>query len=170
MFTGHLSVALAAKSTRLRVPLWVLAIAAFGSDLVEIALQAARIGDPGQMRSHSIPAVLVIASLCALVVHAVWRDVAGALATAGLALSHVLLDYLTGTKPSWPGGPQIGMRLYAHPTRDLALELGFLILGGYAYWRCRGYGGGFIRRFSYLAALCLIALMQILWRQWLRSA
>jgi len=40
-----------------------------------------------------------------------------------------LLDWITGFKPTWPGGPMIGLMLYEHPIADFVAE-GIVIFGG----------------------------------------
>ena len=44
---------------------------------------------------------------------------------AALALtyaSHWPADYVTGLKPTWPGGPQVGLLLYRHSAADAVVE------------------------------------------------
>ena len=41
----------------------------------------------------------------------------------------MLLDWITGHKPTWPGGTMIGLNLYARPLVDLVVE-GTLIAAG----------------------------------------
>jgi hypothetical protein len=55
--------------------------------------------------------------------------------TGAVTVSHVLADYVTGLKPTWPGGPAIGLELYSHPLGDLAVETGLLALGWLLYRR-----------------------------------
>jgi len=42
-------------------------------------------------------------------------------------VAHALADYVTGLKPTWPGGPMIGMRLYSYPWIDFVVET--LVIG-----------------------------------------
>src|SRR4029077_11143699 len=55
--------------------------------------------------------------------------------TGAVGASHVLADYVTGLKPTWPGGPTIGLNLYSHPLGDLAVETVVLALGWLLYRR-----------------------------------
>jgi membrane-bound metal-dependent hydrolase YbcI (DUF457 family) len=61
-----------------------------------------------------------------------WR---GGLVVAGVVVSHVVLDWMTGYKPTWPGGPMIGLRLYERPALTLAIEIVVLALGALLYRR-----------------------------------
>jgi hypothetical protein len=42
---------------------------------------------------------------------------------------------VTGLKPTWPGGPIIGLQLYAHPLGDLVVETAVLVIGWLVYRR-----------------------------------
>ncbi len=65
---------------------------------------------------------------------AITRDGIGACVVAVTIASHYGLDYFTGIKPTWPGGPAIGLDLYERPAIDLMLE-GFVILAGWLLYR-----------------------------------
>jgi hypothetical protein len=52
---------------------------------------------------------------------------------ATVVVSHALLDFLTGTKPTWIGGPVVGLGLYHHPVIDFAIEAIVLVAGWLIY-------------------------------------
>lgn len=136
MIAGHLGIALAAKRVRERVALALLVIAAILPDLVETAgCRAGLDVTTAAMWSHSIPAVSILALLVAGGYWLVAGDGAGGALLGGLVVSHMLADYLTGRKPTWPGGPTIGLGLYAHPTVDFVLESAVIIAGWILYRR-----------------------------------
>ena len=62
------------------------------------------------------------ATLAALIYALVRRNLADAGVVWLTYASHWPADYLTGYKPTWPGGPWLGQMLYARPTTDLLLE------------------------------------------------
>ncbi len=135
MVAGHLGIVLLGKGLRRQVPLWVLLAAALSSDLVSAVLVLTGVGDPAQMRSHSIPVVIPTAAALALPYLAASGDRKGAWLVALTSLSHVLADYLTGSKPTWPGGPFIGLGLYRYPILDLMLETTVVAVGWLVYRR-----------------------------------
>ena len=110
MYIGHLGLALAAKRLRRDAPMWVLVFATQGCDWIQ-AVACTRNPDTSAMWSHSLPAAAALAALVALLAFAVTRNGASAALAAGVAVSHVLVDYITGRKPTWPGGPIIGLDL-----------------------------------------------------------
>jgi len=77
--------------------------------------------------------------LCALVgfvaYAAATRAWTGALVIAAVILSHMVLDWITGYKPTWPGGPMIGLRLYDHPVADFVAEGIVIFVGALLYGR-----------------------------------
>jgi hypothetical protein len=129
MYIGHVGAALGAKRVRGSIGLLVLLIATYTPDWVDAGLCVVGAYKPHEMLSHSIPAVLLFA-LVGFVAYAVaTRDWTGALVIAAVILSHLLLDWITGYKPTWPGGPMIGLQLYDHPLADFVAE-GIVILAG----------------------------------------
>lgn len=133
MYVGHVGAALGAKRLAPSVALGTLVVAAYLPDWVDATLcLAGRYGN-GQMLSHSVPAVIVLAILAAGT-QLRSRDRGAALIVAAVVVSHVLLDYLTGTKPTWPGGPMIGLELYSRPLIEFFLEAA-VIVGGWIFYR-----------------------------------
>lgn len=152
MIVGHVGIALGAKGVRPKVPTWLLLLAALLPDIVDLAIGFA--GQPSgvsAMWSHSIPAVCVLAAAFAVGGWIAYRDGRTAALLGALVLSHVLADYITGRKPSWPGGPSIGLRLYSRPALDFALEAAVIVAGWLLYRRALGARA---RRAPVAFALC----------------
>jgi hypothetical protein len=133
MYIGHVGAALAAKRVRASVGLLVLLIATYAPDWIDTGMCVAGAFNPSEMYSHSIPAVLVLALAAFALYGAITRDWTGAFLVAGVVLSHMLLDWITGYKPTWPGGPMFGLRLYDRPIADFIAE-GLTILVGTVFY------------------------------------
>ncbi|MEO5590097.1 MAG: metal-dependent hydrolase [Gemmatimonadaceae bacterium] len=134
MYAGHVGIALGAHGLRRAVPLWLLIIASQLPDWTDAALCLSGIRPevPG-MYSHSLPAVLVLAAIASGAFFAFSRDWEGILLVAAVVLSHVLMDYVTGIKPLWPGGAMIGLQLYHAPAIDFVIETVVVIAGWFLY-------------------------------------
>ena len=129
MYVGHVGAALAGKRARTSIGLLVLLIATYAPDWVDTGLCVFNSYDEAAMLSHSIPAVGVLAALAFLFYSIATRDVRGAVIVAVVVLSHYVLDLVTGYKPTWPGGPMIGLQLYWHPVADFVAECVVLFAG-----------------------------------------
>lgn len=135
MYAGHVGLALGAKGLRKALPLWALIIASQLPDWADASVCLAGINSPiPGMFSHSLPAIAILTIVGALVYLTTTRDVAGAAFVGALVISHVLGDYVTGLKPTWSGGPMIGLRLYQHPALDFVAEA-VVILAGWTLYR-----------------------------------
>jgi hypothetical protein len=134
VYAGHIGVALGAHGIRKAIPLWLLIIASQLPDWADAGLCLANIRPavPG-FYSHSFPAVGILALIAAVVYCMMVRDPAGMFIVAMVVVSHALLDFLTGTKPTWIGGPVVGLGLYRHPVIDFAIEAMVLIAGWVIY-------------------------------------
>jgi hypothetical protein len=73
-----------------------------------------------------------------------------------VVVSHVLLDYLTGIKPTWPGGPTIGLELYRYPILDLAAETAVIVFGWMVYRSSLPETPGTLRWSTVMLALLLL--------------
>lgn len=136
MYGGHVGIALAGKGFRRTIPLWVLVIATQLPDWTDAAVCAAGVSSPPtEMLSHSMPAVGVLAAVMAGLYYAAQRDAASSAIVAVIVVSHMLADFLTGLKPTWPGGPHIGLQLYQRPAIDFAIEAVFIVIGWMIYRR-----------------------------------
>jgi len=134
VYAGHVGVALGAHGVRKAVPLWFLIIASQLPDWTDAGFCLANIrpSTPGIL-SHSIPAVGALAVIAALAYVIAMRDPAGMLLVAIVVLSHAMGDYLTGLKPTWAGGPMIGLMLYRRPLIDFIFEAVVIIAGWILY-------------------------------------
>ena len=133
MYVGHVGAALGAKRLRLSMGLAVLIIAAYAPDLVDAGLCLAGQSNPLEMFSHSVPAVALLALVAFAGYGIVTRDWSAAAVLAAVVVSHMLLDWITGYKPTWPGGPMIGFELYSHPVADFVAEAVVLAFGAVLY-------------------------------------
>ena len=125
MYAGHLGIALAGKGVRRDAPLWLFVLATQGCDWVQVFACVAAPAGTAAMWSHSIPAVGALAAVLSLSSYLLTRDRVVALLAGAITVSHALADYVTGLKPTWPGGPTIGLDLYnSHPFGDLVIEAG----------------------------------------------
>jgi hypothetical protein len=135
MYIGHVGAALAAQRVRRSIGLLVLLVATYTPDWVDTGLCLAGAYNPEAILSHSIPAVLLFALVGFAGYAAATRDWSGALVIAAVILSHMFLDWITGYKPTWPGGPMIGLRLYDHPVLDFVAEGVVILIGALLYGR-----------------------------------
>ncbi|AHG90351.1 hypothetical protein J421_2814 [Gemmatirosa kalamazoonensis] len=138
MYVGHVGLALALGAHRRAPPLWLLVFAAQGCDWGDVVRGVLRVGyGDGGLSPHSLPLVAAGAAVAALLATMITRR-RGAGAPALLAAvayaSHWPADYLTGIKPTWPGGPWVGEMWYAFPGRDLVLEAA-VVTYGWWLWR-----------------------------------
>jgi hypothetical protein len=133
MYIGHVGAALGAKRVRRSMGLLVLLVATYVPDWVDAGLCLAGSFRSTEMVSHSIPAVAVFALVGFATYGLVAGDWKGAGLLAAVIISHMLLDWITGSKPSWPGGPQIGLDLYEHPLLDFLAEGLVIAVGGLLY-------------------------------------
>jgi LexA-binding, inner membrane-associated putative hydrolase len=135
MYIGHVGAALAAKRLRTSIGLLALLVATYTPDWVDSALCLTGVRNPQGMLSHSVPAV-VLFSLLGFALYTVnTRDWTAGFLIAGVILSHMVLDWVTGYKPTWPGGPMIGLRLYSHPALDFVVEGVLIVIGAVLYGR-----------------------------------
>lgn len=135
MYLGHVGIALAAKGLRRNVALLVLLVATYAPDWVDAGLCVMGAYDPRGMFSHSFPAVALLAAIAFVGYSLHTRDVAGSLVIGIVVVSHIMLDLITGYKPTWPGGPMIGLGLYRHPLADLVVESVVILIGVALYRR-----------------------------------
>jgi len=135
MYAGHLGFALGAYSFRRTIPLWLVLIASQLPDWLDAGMCMASIDrGPYGLYTHGLVAVTIGAVAFGVLTWLLARDLTGALLVAGVVLSHYLLDYFTGLKPTWSGGPIIGLYLYSRPVADLVLE-SFTVVAGWLLYR-----------------------------------
>ncbi len=158
MLTGHVAVAIGAHGIRSTVPLWLLIIASQLPDWADAALciGGIRSSTPG-LYSHALLPVAILATVAAAAYFLWRRDAAGGLMIAAVVVTHLLGDYVTGLKPTWEGGPVMGLNLYARPAVDFVFEAAVLTAGWLLYQRSFPAG----RRYSRDVAMVFIALLVI---------
>lgn len=133
MYIGHVGVALGAKRVRPSIGLLVLLVSTYAPDWVDGGLCLAGAYNPSGALSHSIPVVALMALLSFALYAIRTRDWTGALVVGAVIVSHMLLDWITGYKLTWPGGTMIGLRLYDRPVLDFIAE-GVVIVVGAGLW------------------------------------
>ncbi len=134
MYAGHLGFALGVSSLRRSVPLWLLLVAAQLPDWVDVGICATG-GSRGVagLHSHGFFSIAVSIGVLGTVYLLASRDWVGALVIALTTVSHYALDLLTGIKPTWTGGPIIGLGLYKDPVVDAVLEGATILIGWLLY-------------------------------------
>lgn len=133
MYAGHAAIALLVKGVRPRISLAVLVPVAFAPDWIEWVFEA--LGHRNRNISHSLVSVGLGAVLVGLIYWAIRRTPRDAAAVSLTYVSHWAADFITGLKPTWPGGPQVGLLLYAHPVADVVLESVVIVLCWMVYLR-----------------------------------
>ncbi len=135
MLTGHVAIAMGAHGLRSTVPLWLLILATQLPDWADAALCTAgmRSTVPGAY-SHGFIPIGVLAVAASIAWFARSKSAAGSLMIGAVVISHALGDYVTGTKPTWPGGPMVGMQLYSQPALDFLFE-SVVIVGCWLLYR-----------------------------------
>jgi hypothetical protein len=136
VYAGHVGFALGAYSFRRALPLWLIIIAAQIPDWLDAGYCMARINrGPNGLYTHGFIPIAIAAAAFAIVAFALTDDAAGALIILLVVASHWFLDYFTGLKPTWPGGPVVGMQLYGRPAADMILETVTVLAGWLLYRR-----------------------------------
>ena len=133
MYAGHAALATLAKGARPRIPMALLVPVAFAPDWIEWFFDA--VGHRNREISHSLVSVGIGATLVALAYLLATRQRADAAAVWLTYISHWPADYITGLKPTWPGGPTVGLYLYARPVPEFFVEAAVVIVCWFAYRR-----------------------------------
>jgi len=120
LYAGHAALATLAKGARPRIPIALLVPVAFAPDWLEWFFDA--VGHRNRELSHSLISVGIGATVVALIYFLVTRARADAVAVWLTYASHWPADFVTGLKPTWPGGPTVGLFLYARPMLDFVVE------------------------------------------------
>ena len=126
MYAGHAALATFAKGKRPRIPFWILVPVAFAPDWLQWLIEG--IGHQNREYTHSLVAVGLGATVVALAYWAFTRQAIDSVALFLLYLSHWAADFITGFKPTWPGGPTVGLGIYGHPAWDLLLESALIVV------------------------------------------
>lgn len=134
MYVGHVAVGIAAKRWAPVIPLWLLIFASQAPDWVDAAVCATRSGTSNPaMLSHSFLAIAVLAAIGAATGRFVYGSWFLAKVLALIVVSHLVGDFVTGLKPTWSGGPVIGLRLYSRPVLDFIFESLVILWGWWMY-------------------------------------
>ena len=129
MIIGHMGVALAARVHERTVPFSVLLAASFAPDLLRLALLGGGVGRAdANLYSHALPWSLVLVVVSWATSWLVWRKASSAMVMALLVASHIALDFVSGRKELWQGGPS-GLNLGDLQQYEFALEGAILCLG-----------------------------------------
>ncbi len=120
MYAGHAAIATLVKGKRPQLSLALLVPVAYGPDWVDMFTHV--VHRPSPELSHSLVSVGFCAIMVTLCVVPFLDSAADALIVGGTYASHWVLDLLTGLKPTWPGGPSIGLQFYSHMYRDFVVE------------------------------------------------
>ena len=153
MYVGHVGVALGAKRFAPSVALGLLVLATYLPDWIDAALCVTGRYHDAQMLSHSVPAALILSVLAGAAVLG-GANRSAFFTVAAIVITHVLLDYITGIKPTWPGGPFIGLQMYSHPVADFVAESIVIVIGWILYKRTLPpLNGGWNRATLMLAVL-----------------
>jgi hypothetical protein len=133
VYAGHAALAMFAKGVRPRIALAVLVPVAFAPDWVEAIFAA--FGRQNRMLSHSLISVGLGATLVALIYWAVNKAPRDAAIVWLIYVSHWPADFITGIKPTWPGGPDVGLSMYGDPVADIAVEWSLIMICWFLYRR-----------------------------------
>jgi membrane-bound metal-dependent hydrolase YbcI (DUF457 family) len=174
VFVGHLAMALGAKKVEPRLPLGGAVAAAFGLDLLWpllllVGVETVRV-NPNDTAfthlafdsypwSHSLLMVVGWSVLAGLVAKRFLGAGRAAVVVSALVLSHWLLDFVTHRPdlPLWPGGPIVGLRLWASIPATLVFEGALLAVGLRLYVGATSARDGVGRWALYsLVGLCIV--------------
>ena len=155
MYTGHAAIALALSRRERRLPIVPLTLASFGPDWLELLLMVPAKREGMAIFTHSVPAVLIGATVAAALWTALRRPGGRVIFLAWLL--HWPADLLTGRKPLLFREPMVGLDLYNLPAVDFALESVLVVIG------CATYARAFppraeLRRVVVILGAALIAL------------
>jgi hypothetical protein len=158
MYTGHVAIALAVRGVRDDLPLWSLIVISQACDWVEFVAYSRTPNVPRELYSHAFPFVVIGAGVATLAVW-LWKRSASAAAIAmALYLSHPLMDYFTGFKPLWLGGPPVGLEFIYRPIADFITQ-GLVCAVGVIVYR-RSVPGPRRRQIAAVAPLALLLTLQ----------
>src|SRR5262245_1791412 len=112
--------------------------------------------DP-RVLSHSLVSVAICATIVALTYWSFTRAPVDACFVWLTYASHWPADFITGWKPTWPGGPDVGLLIYDNPVLDVLVESTLVVLCWLVYRRSLPRENR-NRRLSYLIPVGLCAM------------
>lgn len=134
MYGGHIAVGISGRRWAPVVPLWVMVVASQAPDWVDVVVCSTTSSVQNHaMLSHSLPAIALFGCMAALTGRLFYGSWYVAKILALLVISHLVGDYITGVKPTWAGGPEIGLRLYSRPFLDFVFETAVIVWGWWMY-------------------------------------
>lgn len=136
MVAGHAGIALLAKAARPRILIAVLLTVTFAPDILEWVFEL--LGYHNRELSHSLVSVGLGATIVALIYGLTTRVKPEAFVVWLTYVSHWPADFITGIKPTWPGGPDVGLHLYEWPVADAVLECAIVVVCWIVYRRSLG--------------------------------
>jgi len=125
MYAGHAAIATLVKGKRPQLSLALLVAAAYGPDWIDVLTHV--VHHPNPDLSHSLVSVVFVSLVLTLSAASFLGNAFDAFLVGATYASHWLVDCVTGLKPTWPGGPQVGWHLYDSPRRDFALESAIVV-------------------------------------------
>jgi hypothetical protein len=150
--------ALGVRGLRGDLPLWTLVLAAQGPDWVAAGVAPFATRQSTALWSHAFPWVLVPAGFAAALCWAYKGSLVASLTVLLVYLSHSLLDYVTGYKVLWVGGPRIGLLIVEKPGQDFFIQA-LLCLVGWALYR-HSLAPGIRRRWLCILPLAVLLSLQ----------
>jgi hypothetical protein len=141
VYAGHAAFALFAKSRRARISLALLVPVAFAPDWIEWILSSGStvVTDQDRFLSHAlvsvVPCALAVGFVYWLLRRGAGSTMADAATVCAVYLSHWAADFITGIKPTWRGGPTVGLMFYNHTWPEAATECALVLLCWWAYHR-----------------------------------
>jgi hypothetical protein len=155
VYAGHAAIATFVKAKRPKLALALLVPVAFAPDWIELFADA--LNQHNRLISHSLVSIGIGATLVAAIFALVTREIGNAGWIWMTYVSHWLADFITGHKPTWPGGPEVGLGLYDRGVWDVVLEAALVLICWLIYRRTlpsqsRG------RRLVWLVPITLIVL------------
>jgi len=141
VYAGHASFALLAKSRRQRVSLALLVPVAFAPDWIEwvLAGRTTVVTTQDKFLSHALVFVIPCALVVGLVYWLLRRDrginATDALTVSAVYLSHWAADFFTAIKPTWRGGPMVGLMLYRYVWPEALAECLLIVVCWLVYKR-----------------------------------
>jgi membrane-bound metal-dependent hydrolase YbcI (DUF457 family) len=133
LVAGHAGLALLAKAARPRIRIAVLLPVTFAPDILESLFDV--LGHHNRELSHSLLSVGLGATIAALIYLLTTRAKSEAFVVWLTYVSHWPADFITGIKPTWPGGPDVGIHLYERPVADAVLECALVVACWIVYRR-----------------------------------
>ena len=158
MYTGHVAFALAVRGMRDDLPLWTLILVSQACDWVEILAHPITPRANPDLYSHAFPFVVAGGVAAAAAVWFWKRSARATTIVLALYLSHPLLDFVTGIKPLWVGGPPVGLGFIQRPAADFVTQAAVCALG-FAVYR-RSLPRAVRRQVAIAAPLVLLLVLQ----------